>query len=89
MTKTKLRKIFTLIFLCTFTIFFIVSFSFFTKEFFFKNNTTQKKNSVEKKDQKKEYQLSMIMGGDALYHTGVYQDGKRADGSYNYDAQLS
>ncbi len=89
MTKTKLRKIFTLIFLCTFTIFFIVSFSFFTKEFFFKNKTTQKKNSVEKKEQKKEYQLSMIMGGDALYHTGAYQDGKQSDGSYNYDDQLS
>ena len=30
------------------------------------------------------YQLSLIMAGDALYHDGVYKDGLQNDGSYNF-----
>lgn len=85
----KIKKIAKMIFLIIFFIFFSVSFVFFTQEFFFKGKTTTKEKITEKKETKKEYQLSMIMGGDALYHTGVYQDGKQADGTYNYDKQLS
>ncbi len=49
-----------------------------------KSNETQK----EKEPEKKEYKLSMIMVGDALYHSSVYENGKQEDGTYNYDHQF-
>ncbi len=39
-------------------------------------------------NQKEEYHLSLGMVGDALYHSGVYNDGKQSNGSYNYDSQF-
>lgn len=40
-------------------------------------------------EKRKEYNLSLVMVGDALYHTGTYKDGLQKDGTYNYDHQLS
>ena len=40
-------------------------------------------------DKKKEYNLSLVMVGDALYHTGTYKDGLKKDGTYNFDHQLA
>ncbi len=36
----------------------------------------------------KQYDVSLVMVGDALYHSGCYQDGLQSDGTYNYDKQL-
>ena len=38
---------------------------------------------------KKEFDVSLVMVGDALYHSGVYNDGLQSDGTYNYDSQLA
>lgn len=85
-----MKKVLTKIGILLFGIFFLVNFSFFIIEFTGKiPKIDMKKPAVGKKEEKKEYKLSMIMGGDALYHTGAFQDGKQADGTYNYDSQLT
>ena len=40
-------------------------------------------------EQRQEYNLSLIMVGDALYHSGCYNDGLQSDGTYNFDSQLA
>lgn len=42
----------------------------------------------QEEEKRKEYNLSLVMVGDALYHSGAYKDGLQKDGTYNYDAQL-
>lgn len=84
-----MKKFLKVFFTAVLIVFFCASFFFFVREFTKTEKTEKKEVASEKKNSKKEYKLSMIMGGDALYHTGVYQDGKQADGSYNYDSQLS
>ncbi len=39
-------------------------------------------------NEKQEYDLSLVMVGDALYHSGAYKDGLQKDGTYNFDKQL-
>ena len=39
-------------------------------------------------EKRQEYNLSLVMVGDALYHTGAYKDGLQKDGTYNFDSQL-
>ena len=57
------------------------------------NNEVEVKEPVPEKEpeeeKRKEYNLSLVMVGDALYHTGTYKDGLQKDGTYNYDHQLS
>ncbi len=69
--------------------FYLVESKIFTKP----NNETEIKEpvpeEVPEEEQKKEYNLSLVMVGDALYHTGTYKDGLQMDGTYNYDHQLS
>ncbi len=48
----------------------------------------QKKLEEEKKNARKEYNLSMIMVGDALIHSSVYADAKQKDGSYDFKPML-
>lgn len=43
---------------------------------------------VPEEKPRKEYHVSLGMVGDALYHSGVYNDGKQSDGSYNFDSQF-
>ena len=90
----KIKKIFTGIFIIVFFAFFTVGFYFFLTEFVQldqKQEPTEKKEEPKKeeKPKKEEYHLTLGMVGDALYHTGVYTDGRQYDGSYNYDSQLS
>lgn len=87
-----MKKVIKRILIGLLAIFFVVSFFFFVKEFTGIGTIKEKDNpkaEANKKPSKKEYKLSMIMAGDALYHPGVYADGKKADGTYNYDAQLA
>ncbi len=44
---------------------------------------------VPEEEKRKEYNVSLVMVGDALYHSGVYNDGLQSDGTYNYDSQLA
>lgn len=57
------------------------------------NNEIEVKEPMPEKEpeeeKRKEYNLSLVMVGDALYHTGTYKDGLQKDGTYNYDHQLS
>ncbi len=53
--------------------------------YIFERNETEKQ---QKKIQKIEYQLTLGMVGDALYHSGTYQDGLQKDGTYSFDTQL-
>lgn len=47
------------------------------------------KEKEPEEEKRKEYNLSLVMVGDALYHTGTYKDGLQKDGTYNFDHQLS
>ena len=62
----------------------------------FKNNSINKNSNNNdsnskpvQKETKKEYKLSMIMGGDGLLHGYVYRDAKASDGSFDFSNQLS
>ncbi len=58
-------------------------------------NTPVEKEQIPEKsetfteEKKKEYDVSLVMVGDALYHSGVYKDGLQSDGTYNFDSQLA
>lgn len=84
-----MKKFLKYFFLILFGLFFIVSFYFFIAEFTSSSEVVEKVKNTVKKETKKEYKLSVAMVGDALYHTGTFSDGKQADGSYNYDSQLT
>ncbi len=84
-----MKKFLKYFFLSIFAIFFTTSFYFFIKEFTNSEKVVEKVKNTVKKETKKEYKLSVAMVGDALYHTGTFTDGKQADGSYNYDSQLT
>lgn len=69
--------------------FYLIESKIFTKpqpEIEVKEPTTPEEPEEEKR---KEYNLSLVMVGDALYHTGTYKDGLKSDGTYNFDHQLS
>jgi poly-gamma-glutamate synthesis protein (capsule biosynthesis protein) len=53
---------------------------------YFKNDKVIKQEEVISKPT--EYKITLGMVGDALYHSGVYKDGLKNDGTYNYDSQL-
>lgn len=84
-----MKKFLKYFFLILFGLFFIASFYFFIAEFTSSSEVVEKVKNTVKKETKKEYKLSVAMVGDALYHTGTFSDGKQADGSYNYDSQLT
>ena len=44
--------------------------------------------NITVKPKKEEYQISLIMVGDALIHSTVYQDAHQADGSYDFKPML-
>lgn len=84
-----MKKVLKYGFLTLFTIFFAMNLYYFTKEFTNHETVVEKVKNTVKKETKKEYKLSVAMVGDALYHTGTFSDGRQADGSYNYDSQLT
>lgn len=49
------------------------------------------KTEVPETEQNKklEYNLSLAMVGDALYHSNCYEDGLQNDGTYNFDSQFA
>lgn len=89
MKQTKIKTIgIVLLFLLLvggITLYFAES-KLFTKS----NNEIEIKELPIKEDPetRKEYNLSLVMVGDALYHSGAYKDGLQKDGTYNYDSQL-
>lgn len=89
----KVKKVLKMTFLGIFAVFFVISFYFFLAEFVDFSERTEKpeeeKPKKEEKVKKEEHHLTLGMIGDALYHTGVYNDGRQSDGSYNYDSQLA
>ncbi len=68
---------------------YLVESKIFVKDDYQKDvdNTLQEKKPKE--DEKQKFDLSLIMVGDALYHSGAYKDGLQKDGTYNYDKQLA
>lgn len=54
------------------------------------NNVKSKKEEIKKikKDVKKEYKASLVMVGDALIHSDVYNDALQSDGSYDFKPML-
>lgn len=69
-----------------------IAFYFVESKIFTKSNSKVEINEpLQEEDQsekRQEYNLSLVMVGDALYHSGAYKDGLQKDGTYNYDAQL-
>lgn len=51
------------------------------------NNKPDNNTKEEKKDTKKVYSLSLVMGGDALIHSNVYKDAMNSDGSFDFYKQ--
>lgn len=51
------------------------------------NNKPANNTKEEKKDTKKVYSLSLVMGGDALIHSNVYRDAMNSDGSFDFYKQ--
>lgn len=45
--------------------------------------------SIKENNNYKEYDLSMIMVGDALIHSNVYLDAKKSDGTYDFKPMLA
>lgn len=94
----KIKNIFKGIFLILFFVFLSVSFYFFLTEFIHLDSKQiepkKQEKKKEEKPKKEEYHLTLGMVGDALYHTGVFTDGRTYDSNansyvYNYDSQLS
>lgn len=92
MKQSKIKKIWIILL----SLLFIISISFYfieSKIFVKPNNSIDIKEppqeELPKENEKQEYDLSLIMVGDALYHSGAYKDGLQKDGTYNYDKQLA
>lgn len=45
-------------------------------------------NPIVEEDQKIEREINLVMVGDALIHSSIYQDAKQADGSYDFKPML-
>lgn len=89
MKKRKIRTIWivalVVLLLGTLTIYFVESFRTTEPQ----NPTPTPTEPTPVEDPRKEYNVSLVMVGDALYHSGVYNDGLQSDGTYNYDSQLA
>lgn len=48
----------------------------------------EKKLEEKRKNEKKEYKASLVMVGDSLIHSSIYQDAKLSDGSYDFKPML-
>lgn len=52
-------------------------------------NVEENKEPEVEEPKREEYTIRLGMIGDALYHSGCYNDGKQSDGTYNFDKQLA
>ena len=88
--KVKLRKKFKIGFLVLVLILVSIFGFFGLKNFSFFNSNKKVEKEVEKVVEKKpkEYSAKMIMVGDALIHSAVYQDAKLSDGTYDFKPML-
>ena len=91
MKKRKVRKRIKIVFV----LFLLGVVSISTGAYFQLSNFSfnEKKYNKSKKEEvpikePKEYSASMIMVGDALIHSAVYQDAKKSDGSYDFKPML-
>jgi len=48
----------------------------------------EKKLAEQKKNAKREYKASLVMVGDSLIHSSIYQDARLEDGSYDFKPML-
>ncbi len=89
MKKRKIRTIWIVAFLVlllgTLSVYFVESFRTTEPQ----NPTPTPTEPTPVEDPRKEYDVSLVMVGDALYHSGVYKDGLQSDGTYNFDSQLA
>lgn len=95
MKKRKIRKIWIFLLFILLGIassFYLIESKILTKEqpkIEIKQPEVKEEKPAEPENKRKEYKLSLVMVGDALYHTGTYQDGLKKDGSYNFEHQLT
>ena len=89
--KVKVKKIGKILLLVVMVICAGVIYLFANNFSFFSDNISVDKKNVKKVEKKvaKDYSAKMLMVGDALIHSAVYEDARQADGSYDFTPMLS
>ncbi len=91
--KKKNKILIAIIYSCA--IFIVIGFCLYffnlkNKNKFLPNTNVEEKHEPNVDNSTKEdYYLTLGMIGDALYHTGCYNDGRNSDGTYNFDKHLA
>ena len=89
--KVKVKKIGKILLLVVMVICAGVIYLFANNFSFFSDNISVDKKNVKKVEKKvaKDYSAKMLMVGDALIHSAVYEDARQADGTYDFTPMLS
>ncbi len=82
--RRRLKKGYKVLFLFLLAVLLVLYFK--PKEIETKKTVIKKEEKV--KESKKEYDLSLVMIGDALIHSTVYEDALKEDGSYDFKPML-
>ena len=81
----QIRKLFILFILVNIAMYFYIK----NSSLFEKKSEVEETPVIEEKiPEKEEYNLSLIMVGDALIHSNLYIDAKQADGTYDFKPML-
>ena len=88
MAKRKVRKVKRKV-----KVFFVISIlligvGIFLQATSFSKEAKKEPKKVVKKKKEKDKEIKMFMVGDALIHSGVYEDAKKSDGSYDFKPML-
>ena len=83
--KVKVKKIGKMLILIIMILCVGVIYLFTNNFSFFSQNVETNKKEVKKVKKKvaKDYSAKMLMVGDALIHSAVYEDARQSDGSYD------
>lgn len=89
--KVKVKKFGKILLLMVMVISAGVIYLFANNFSFFSDNISVDKKSVKKVEKKvaKDYSAKMLMVGDALIHSAVYEDARQVDGTYDFTPMLS
>ena len=89
--KVKVKKIGKILLLVVMVICAGVIYLFANNFSFFSDNISVDKKNVKKVEKKvaKDYSAKMLMVGDALIHSAIYEDARQADGTYDFTPMLS
>ena len=89
--KVKVKKIGKILLLVIMIVCAGVIYLFANNFSFFSDNISVDKKSVKKVEKKvaKDYSAKMLMVGDALIHSAVYEEARQADGTYDFTPMLS